>query len=66
MVGLKKSTATAQLEEAGFEVDATTTDTNDDSEDGTVLTQDPTEGSADVGSTVTLEIGKFVDDGTTP
>ncbi|MGH2959604.1 MAG: PASTA domain-containing protein [Solirubrobacterales bacterium] len=65
VVGLKESTATAQLEEAGFEVDTTTEDTNDDSEDGTVLTQDPTEGSADVGSTVTLEIGKFVDDGTT-
>jgi serine/threonine-protein kinase len=65
VIGLKKSDATAQLQEAGFEVDATTTDTNDEAEDGNVITQDPTEGSADVGSTVTIEIGKFVDDGGT-
>ncbi|MBJ7458208.1 MAG: serine/threonine protein kinase [Thermoleophilaceae bacterium] len=66
VVGLKKSTAIAQLEEAGFEVNSTTTDVTDDADDGNVISQDPTEGTADVGSTVELEIGKFVDDGTTP
>ncbi|MBI2692076.1 MAG: serine/threonine protein kinase [Solirubrobacterales bacterium] len=66
VTGLKESDATAQLQEAGFKVDSTSTDTNDDTEDGNVISQDPTEGSADVGSTVTIEVGKFVDDGTTP
>lgn len=66
VTGLKKSDATAQLQEAGFEVDSSTTETNDEADDGNVISQDPTEGTADVGSTVTIEIGKFVDDSTTP
>jgi serine/threonine-protein kinase len=66
VVGLAKSDATAQLEEAGFKVKTTNTETNDEADDGNVVSQDPTEGTADVGSTVTLEIGEFVDDGTTP
>lgn len=66
VTGLKKSDATGQLQEAGFKVDSTTTDTNDADDDGNVISQDPTEGSADVGSTVTIEIGKFVDDTPTP
>jgi serine/threonine-protein kinase len=64
VTGLAKSDATAQLQDAGFKVKSTEVDVTDESEDGLVQTQDPTGGSADVGSTVTLEIGNFVDDGT--
>ncbi|MBJ7353889.1 MAG: serine/threonine protein kinase [Thermoleophilaceae bacterium] len=66
VIGLAKSDAVGQLEAAGFKVKTTTTDVTDEADDGNVVSQDPTEGTADVGSTVTLEIGKFVDDGTTP
>jgi serine/threonine-protein kinase len=66
VTGLKESDATAQLQDAGFKVKTKTIDVTDQSEDGNVQSQDPSNGTADVGSTVTLEIGKFVDDGTVP
>jgi serine/threonine-protein kinase len=66
VVDLKESDATAQLEAAGFKVTTKTVDVTNEDDDGNVQSQDPNDGSADVGSTVTLEIGKFVDDGTTP
>ena len=64
VTGLQESDAKAQLQDAGFKVKAKTVDVTDQTEDGLVQTQDPTGGTADVGSTVTLEIGKFVDNGT--
>lgn len=66
VTGLKESTATSDLEEAGFKVTTKTVDVTNQDDDGIVQSQDPADGSADVGSTVTLEIGKFVDDGKTP
>lgn len=64
---LKTSDARAQLKDAGFEVEIKYVDTSSQDENGIVQTQDPEGGAtADVGSTVTIEVGKFVDDGTVP
>jgi serine/threonine-protein kinase len=66
VTGLKQSTAKGDLEDAGFTVKVKQVDVTDDTEDGIVQTQDPTGGTADVGSTVTIEVGNFVDNGTLP
>ncbi len=65
--GLKTSDARAQLKSAGFEVEIKYVDTSSQDENGVVQTTDPEPGSiAEVGSTVTIEVGKFVDDGSVP
>jgi beta-lactam-binding protein with PASTA domain len=66
VIDLAESDAKAQLESAGFKVTSTTVDVTDQNDNGNVQTQNPSEGTADVGSTVTIEVGKFVDDGTNP
>lgn len=66
VTGLKTSDARAQLQNAGFEVEIDYVDTSDQEEDGIVQTQEPTGGTADIDSTVTIKVGKFVDDGTVP
>lgn len=66
VTGLKSSDAKAQLQDAGFKVKVKSIDVSDQSEDGIVQNQDPSDGAADVGSQVTIEVGNFVDDGTVP
>jgi serine/threonine-protein kinase len=61
VVGLSSSTAKSQLEDAGFKVTTTTVTVTDVQDDGNVMTQDPTSGTLDVGSTVKLEIGQYED-----
>jgi serine/threonine-protein kinase len=56
---LKSSDAKAQLEAAGFKVVVKNTTVTDDDEVGIVQSQDPTSGgTAKVGSTVTIKVGK--------
>jgi serine/threonine-protein kinase len=64
--GLEESTAKSDLQDAGFKVKVKQVDVTDQDEDGLVQSQDPNDGTADVGSTVTIEVGHFVDDGTLP
>ena len=66
VLDLKQSDATAQLKDAGFNVKVKQVDVTDESDDGLVQTQNPTGGTADVGSTVTITVGNFTDDGTVP
>lgn len=61
VTGLAQSEATSELEEAGFEVTTTEVDVEDVTDDGNVVKQTPTSGARPVGSTVTLEIGRFVE-----
>ncbi len=63
---LRTSDARAQLKSAGFEVEIKRVNVSQQDEDGIVQTQDPSSGSAEIGSTVTIEVGRFVDDGTPP
>jgi serine/threonine-protein kinase len=59
VVGEDQSTATSDLEAAGFTVDTVQTSTTDPSEDGIVLDQSPTGGSKTSGSTVTVDVGSY-------
>jgi len=61
VTGLSESDAKSQLEDAGFKVTTTTVDVTDVQDDGNVTKQTPPNGTADVGSTVKLEIGQYTD-----
>jgi eukaryotic-like serine/threonine-protein kinase len=59
--------ATEALQNAGFEVDVVDEPTDDVNQDGLVLSQDPAGGAqARPGSTVTIVIGRFVEEPPTP
>jgi serine/threonine-protein kinase len=59
--------AQSTLEAAGFATDVELEDTDDPTLDGIVLSQDPAGGSqAETGSTVTLVVGRYVGEDTTP
>lgn len=66
VTGLKTTDARSQLQDAGFTVAIEYTDVSKQDENGIVQTQDPATGTAEVGSSVTIEVGKFKDDGTVP
>jgi eukaryotic-like serine/threonine-protein kinase len=67
VVGLDQDTATATLQQAGFQVAVQQQNTSDPTQDGIVLSQSPNGGKqASVGSTVTLVIGVLVQQPTTP
>lgn len=67
VTGLKTTDARSQLKDAGFEVQIDYKTVNDTDQDGLVQTQDPGSGEvADVGSLVTIEVGRYEDDGTSP
>jgi serine/threonine-protein kinase len=66
VTGLKTADARSQLKDAGFDVEINYTDVTDDAENGIVQSQDPASGVADVGTTVTIEVGKVTDDGSLP
>lgn len=61
VTGLSQSDAENELEEAGYKVSTTEVDVDDIADDGKVVKQTPTSGVRPVGSTVTLEIGVFVE-----
>jgi eukaryotic-like serine/threonine-protein kinase len=50
------------LQDAGFRVSITREDTQNLDEDGVVLSQDPADGRAKKGSTVTITVGRFKPD----
>ena len=54
------------MKDAGFNVKVKQVDVTDESDDGLVQTQNPTGGTADVGSTVTITVGNFPEDGRVP
>ena len=57
--GMDEESARSQLDDAGFEVRIVEQSTSDPSEDGVVLTERPTPGSAPKGSVVTLTVGRL-------
>jgi beta-lactam-binding protein with PASTA domain len=57
--GQTASSAQATLQAAGFTVSTTTVNTNNSSNAGIVLTQNPVSGTAPKGSTVTIGVGQF-------
>jgi serine/threonine-protein kinase len=60
VTGEDESSATQDLEAAGFDVQAVDQETTDESEDGLVVGQDPTAGGqAAAGSQVTIYVGRF-------
>ena len=60
VTGLDETTATTQLEAAGFVPEAVDQETTDPSEDGVVLFQDPGQGTrAPRGSLVAIYVGRF-------
>jgi serine/threonine-protein kinase len=60
VTGEDESTATANLQNAGFSVDSVDQTTSDPSEDGVVLDESPAAGSrAADGSTVTITVGRY-------
>ena len=65
VTGQGRLAATAALEQAGFEVDAVPTPTTDRAEDLHVISQDPADGKAKKGSTVTINYGQLEEATTT-
>jgi serine/threonine-protein kinase len=67
VVGLSENAAISALESAGFQVDVTTQEVIDPTQDGRVVDQDPNGGQdAPAGSTVTIVVGELIgpsDDG---
>ena len=59
VVGEDQSTATSDLEAAGFSVDVVRQPTADSGEDGIVLDQSPAGGSKTTASTVTIDVGSY-------
>lgn len=57
--GLDEQDATQELEDAGFKVDVTEIDVPNADDDGNVVSQDPSSGTASVGSIVTIEVGVY-------
>jgi serine/threonine-protein kinase len=66
VTGQGRLAATAALRQAGFEVDAVPAPTSTRAEDLHVISQDPAEGKAKKGSTVTINYGQFEETQTTP
>ena len=64
--GLDQDTATATLQQAGFQVAVQQRDTSDPTEDGIVITQTPAGGKqASIGATVTIVVGVLTQTTTT-
>jgi serine/threonine-protein kinase len=59
VTGLKTVDARAQLRDAGFDVSIDYIDVTDKEDNGIVQSQDPSDTTAEVGSTVTIEVGKY-------
>jgi beta-lactam-binding protein with PASTA domain len=59
VTGQSGSAAAAALRAAGFSVSTQQKDTEDESEDGKVISQQPAGGEAERGSTVTIVVGKL-------
>jgi eukaryotic-like serine/threonine-protein kinase len=66
VTGQGRLAATAALRQSGFEVNAVPTTTSVRSEDLHVISQDPAEGKAKKGSTVTINYGQFEASTTAP
>lgn len=67
VTGLKTTDARAQLKDAGFDVTIEYDPVTEQDQNGVVQSQDPDSGElADVGSLVTINVGKYSDDGTVP
>jgi eukaryotic-like serine/threonine-protein kinase len=60
--GKSDTDAVNDLQDAGFRVSITREDTQNLDEDGVVLSQDPADGRAKKGSTVTITVGRFKPD----
>jgi serine/threonine-protein kinase len=58
VTGMDEESARSQLEDAGFEVRIVEQPTSDPSQDGVVLTERPTPGSAPKDGVVTLTVGR--------
>jgi beta-lactam-binding protein with PASTA domain/predicted Ser/Thr protein kinase len=65
VTGQGRLAATQTLKKAGFKVNAVAQDTTDRSQDLHVISQDPANGKAKKGSTVTINYGQFVSSGST-
>ena len=59
VTGQRRGPATSQLRAAGFKVAVNEQPVQDETQDGTVVAQDPGAGKAAQGATVTLTIGRF-------
>ena len=59
VTGQRRGPATSQLRSAGFKVAVDEQPVQDETQDGTVVAQDPGPGKADQGATVTITIGRF-------
>jgi len=66
VTGQGRLAAAAALKQAGFEVNAVPTPTSTRAEDLHVVSQDPADGKAKKGSTVTINYGQFTATATTP
>jgi beta-lactam-binding protein with PASTA domain/predicted Ser/Thr protein kinase len=66
VTGQGRLAASAALKQAGFEVNAVPTPTSTRAEDLHVVSQDPADGKAKKGSTVTINYGQFTATATTP
>jgi beta-lactam-binding protein with PASTA domain/predicted Ser/Thr protein kinase len=66
VTGQGRLAATAALKQAGFEVNAVPTPTSTRAEDLHVVSQDPADGKAKKGSTVTINYGQLTATATTP
>ncbi len=62
-VGEDEASAIADIQGAGFKVSIERVDVANESEDGTVVSQDPSGGSAPTGSTVTIGVGRYTPPG---
>jgi len=59
-VGEDEASSIAEIQGAGFKVSIDRVDVANESEDGTVVSQDPSGGSAPSGSTVTIGVGRYI------
>ena len=58
-VGEDEASSIAEIQAAGFKVSIERVDVSNEGEDGTVVSQDPSGGSAPSGSTVTIGVGRY-------
>ena len=58
-VGEDEASAISDIQSAGFTVSVDRVDVSDESQDGTVVSQNPSGGSAPSGSTVTIGVGRY-------
>jgi len=59
-VGTDEATAIDRIQGAGFRVSIERVPVSDEADEGTVVDQNPTGGSAPAGSTVTISVGRYV------